>query len=155
MHLPDHPRATSHDIVTVADAQLVEAMRFFAERMKIVVEPTGCLGAAAALNGTVPIAGQRVGIIISGGNVDPTALAGYWLEPTCLHEGHRSSALTIPARCVYKPAHMRAARLRGLVGLTGFNDPFLPADSRGPARLAGRLSTRGRDAWPTPGRPRR
>jgi threonine dehydratase len=58
------------DIVTVTDAQLVETMKFFAERMKMVVEPTGCLGAAAALCGAVPVAGKRVGILISGGNVD-------------------------------------------------------------------------------------
>jgi threonine dehydratase len=45
-------------------------MRFFAERMKIVVEPTGCLAAAAALHGVVPVAGKKVGILISGGNVD-------------------------------------------------------------------------------------
>jgi threonine dehydratase len=70
-------RAEVADIVTVSDALLVETMRFFAERMKIVVEPTGCLAAAAALNGTVPIAGRRVGIVLSGGNVDPAALAGY------------------------------------------------------------------------------
>jgi len=57
-------------IVTVSDAQLVETMKFFAERMKMVVEPTGCLGAAAALCGVVPVAGKRVGIVISGGNVD-------------------------------------------------------------------------------------
>jgi threonine dehydratase len=38
--------------------------------MKMVVEPTGCLGAAAALCGVVPVAGKRVGILISGGNVD-------------------------------------------------------------------------------------
>ena len=58
------------DIVTVSDAMLVESMRFFVERMKMVVEPTGCLSSAAALNGVVPVAGKRVGIIISGGNVD-------------------------------------------------------------------------------------
>jgi threonine dehydratase len=58
------------DIVTVSDAQLVETMKFFAERMKMVVEPTGCLGAAAALCGVVPVAGKRVGVLISGGNVD-------------------------------------------------------------------------------------
>jgi threonine dehydratase len=58
------------DIVTVTDAQLVETMKFFAERMKMVVEPTGCLGAAAALCGVVPVAGKRVGVLISGGNVD-------------------------------------------------------------------------------------
>ncbi|MBD8530412.1 MULTISPECIES: threo-3-hydroxy-L-aspartate ammonia-lyase [unclassified Massilia] len=63
------------DIVTVTDAQLVETMKFFAERMKMVVEPTGCLGAAAALCGVVPVAGKRVGIVISGGNVDLSRFA--------------------------------------------------------------------------------
>jgi threo-3-hydroxy-L-aspartate ammonia-lyase len=58
------------DIVTVSDAELVETMRFFAERMKMVVEPTGALAAAAALTGKLDIAGRRVGIIISGGNTD-------------------------------------------------------------------------------------
>ena len=58
------------EIVTVSDAQLVETMRFFAERMKMIVEPTGCLAAAAVLQGVLPCAGQRVGIVISGGNVD-------------------------------------------------------------------------------------
>ncbi len=57
-------------IVTVSDAQLVSSMRFFAERMKMVVEPTGCLGAAALLEGVVQAPGERVGVIISGGNVD-------------------------------------------------------------------------------------
>jgi len=45
-------------------------MRFFAERMKLVVEPTGCLGFAAARKLKTQLQGQRVGIIISGGNVD-------------------------------------------------------------------------------------
>jgi threonine dehydratase len=58
------------DIVTVSDAQLVETMKFFAERMKMVVEPTGCLAAAAALHGAYPVAGKKVGVLISGGNVD-------------------------------------------------------------------------------------
>jgi threonine dehydratase len=58
------------DVLTVSDAQLVQAMRFFAERMKMVVEPTGCLGFAAACHAGLPLAGQRVGVIISGGNVD-------------------------------------------------------------------------------------
>ncbi len=57
-------------IVTVSDEQLVATMRFFAERMKIVVEPTGCLAAAALLEGVVAAPGQRVGVIVSGGNVD-------------------------------------------------------------------------------------
>jgi threonine dehydratase len=58
------------DIVTVSDAQLVETMKFLAERMKMIVEPTGCLAAAAALQGVHPISGKKVGILISGGNVD-------------------------------------------------------------------------------------
>jgi len=65
------------DIVTVSDAQLVETMKFFAERMKMVVEPTGCLGAAAALHGVLPVQGKKVGILISGGNVDLAAFARF------------------------------------------------------------------------------
>ena len=57
-------------IVTVTDEELAATMRFFAERMKMVVEPTGCLGAAALLHGAVQAPGQRVGVIVSGGNVD-------------------------------------------------------------------------------------
>jgi threonine dehydratase len=58
------------DILTATDAQLVEAMRFFAARMKLVVEPTGCLGLAAARAQKSGLAGLRVGVIVSGGNVD-------------------------------------------------------------------------------------
>jgi threonine dehydratase len=63
------------DILTVTDDQLVEAMRFFATRMKLMVEPTGCLAAAAVLNGLVDIKGKRVGVVISGGNVDLATFA--------------------------------------------------------------------------------
>ena len=70
-------RALAEDILTVTDDMLVEAMRFFVERMKIVVEPTGCLAAAAVLSGVASFPGMRVGIILSGGNVDPTALARF------------------------------------------------------------------------------
>ncbi|QIZ51645.1 threo-3-hydroxy-L-aspartate ammonia-lyase [Dickeya zeae] len=58
------------DILTVSDDELVTAMRFFAERMKMVVEPTGCLGFAAARASQHELRGKRVGIIVSGGNVD-------------------------------------------------------------------------------------
>ena len=78
-HIGEHNfeviRRRVDDIVTVSDAQLVDTMKFFAERMKMVVEPTGCLGAAAALNGIYPVAGKRVGILISGGNVDLSRFA--------------------------------------------------------------------------------
>jgi threonine dehydratase len=59
-----------HDVVTVPDSELVRAMRFVWERMKLVVEPTGVLGLAAALGGRVETRGQRVGVILSGGNVE-------------------------------------------------------------------------------------
>ncbi|HEX2531010.1 MAG TPA: threo-3-hydroxy-L-aspartate ammonia-lyase [Burkholderiaceae bacterium] len=58
------------DIVTVSDDQLRAQMRFFAERMKIIVEPTGCLAAAAVMHRIVDVTGARVGILVSGGNVD-------------------------------------------------------------------------------------
>jgi threonine dehydratase len=62
-------------ILTATDEELVECMRFLAERMKIVVEPTGCLGLAAARSRPADLAGQRVGIILSGGNVDAARFA--------------------------------------------------------------------------------
>lgn len=71
----------AHDILTVPDEKLIFAMQFFAERMKMVVEPTGCLGAAAVLREIVPVRGMRVGVILSGGNVD---LAHY---AACLAQG--------------------------------------------------------------------
>lgn len=58
------------DIYTAQDEQLISAMTFFAERMKMIVEPTGCLGFAAALAHAEAFKGKRIGIIISGGNVD-------------------------------------------------------------------------------------
>jgi threonine dehydratase len=70
-------QALVEDIVTVSDAALIDAMRFFAERMKLVVEPTGCLAAAAAFTGAVPVAGKRVGVILSGGNVDLASFARF------------------------------------------------------------------------------
>jgi threonine dehydratase len=65
-------------IVTVSDAQLVAAMRWMAERLKVVVEPTGALAAAALLQGApgLPdLRGARVGVLVSGGNVDITRFA--------------------------------------------------------------------------------
>lgn len=58
------------DILTATDAELVDCMRFFATRMKLVVEPTGCLSFAAARRMKDELRGKRVGIVISGGNVD-------------------------------------------------------------------------------------
>jgi threonine dehydratase len=66
-------RGLVDEMVTVADADLVDSMRFLWERMKVVVEPTGALGLAAALRERVPIRGKRVGVVLSGGNVDLVA----------------------------------------------------------------------------------
>ena len=73
-HLGQHTfpiiRRDVDDVLTASDAQLVDAMRFFAERMKLVVEPTGCLGFAAAREMAAQLRGKRIGVLISGGNVD-------------------------------------------------------------------------------------
>ncbi|WP_416048674.1 threo-3-hydroxy-L-aspartate ammonia-lyase [Cupriavidus basilensis] len=58
------------DIVTATDDELVDCMRFFASRMKLVVEPTGCLGFAAVRAMKAELQGKRVGVLISGGNID-------------------------------------------------------------------------------------
>ncbi len=63
-------QALVDDVLTVSDQQLVSTMRFFAERMKMVVEPTGCLAAAAALERVLDVRAKRVGVILSGGNID-------------------------------------------------------------------------------------
>jgi len=63
-------RANVDDMITVPDSALVDAMRFVWGRMKMVIEPTGALGVAGALSGKIEIRGKRVGIIVSGGNVD-------------------------------------------------------------------------------------
>jgi threonine dehydratase len=63
-------RANVDDILTASDAELVACMRFAAERMKLVFEPTGCLGFAAARARREQLRGARVGVIVSGGNVD-------------------------------------------------------------------------------------
>lgn len=59
-------------VVTVSDAELGRAMAFLFSRMKLVVEPGGSAAAAALFEGRVPgVAGRRVGVVLSGGNVDP------------------------------------------------------------------------------------
>lgn len=65
------------DILTATDDDLIDCMRFFAERMKLVVEPTGCLGLAAARRMRDGLRGKRIGIVVSGGNIDLARLAGF------------------------------------------------------------------------------
>jgi threonine dehydratase len=62
-------------VVRVPDDALIRAMRLLLTRMKVLVEPTGALAAAAALEGLLPDGVERVGVILSGGNVDPATLA--------------------------------------------------------------------------------
>lgn len=62
------------DVVTVTEESILRAMLFLWERMKLVVEPTGALGLAALMQGALKLPGQRVGIIVSGGNVDLAAM---------------------------------------------------------------------------------
>ena len=73
-HLGAYPfeiiRRDVDDILTVTDPDLIDAMRFFATRMKLLVEPTGCLSLAGARAMKAQLKGLRVGVIISGGNVD-------------------------------------------------------------------------------------
>jgi threo-3-hydroxy-L-aspartate ammonia-lyase len=85
-HLGLHPfaviRQLVDDVVTVSDAKLVEAMRFFANRMKLVVEPTGCLAAAAVLQRKIDARGKRIGVLVSGGNIDPARFAELLPDPS-------------------------------------------------------------------------
>jgi len=66
------------DVITVTDEQVIEMMRFFLERMKIVVEPTGAVAPAAVFHNILRLVGKRVCAIISGGNID-MALLKTWL----------------------------------------------------------------------------
>lgn len=66
---------TAEDVLTVSDEELVETLKFMLFRMKILVEPSGAAGAAAVLFKKIPEDVERVGIILSGGNIDPEALA--------------------------------------------------------------------------------
>ncbi len=66
------------DMITVTESDIVEAMKFLYERMKLVVEPTGAVAAAALLAFPNRFYGKRVGIVISGGNVDLKSLGTFF-----------------------------------------------------------------------------
>jgi threonine dehydratase len=65
----------AEDVLTVSEEEIVETMRFLLFRLKILVEPTGAVAAAAVLFGKLPADIERVGVVLSGGNVDPDLLA--------------------------------------------------------------------------------
>lgn len=66
----------AEDVLLVSDDEIVETMRFVLFRMKILIEPTGAAAVASVLFGKLPGGVRRIGVILSGGNVDPQALAG-------------------------------------------------------------------------------
>jgi len=68
------------EVVAVSDAEIVAAMRFCFERLKVVVEPSGASALAALLAGRVDAAGGRVGVVLSGGNVDPQRFGSLLLD---------------------------------------------------------------------------
>ncbi|MET0646899.1 MAG: threonine/serine dehydratase [Pyrinomonadaceae bacterium] len=74
-------RRNAEDVLTVSEDEIVETMRFLLFRLKILVEPTGAVAAAAALFGKLPKEIESVGVVLSGGNVDPEALARF-VHPT-------------------------------------------------------------------------
>jgi threonine dehydratase len=63
-------------VVTVSDAQILAAMRFLFERLKLAVEPSGACALAALLTGTVKLPGARIGVVLSGANIGAAAFAG-------------------------------------------------------------------------------
>ncbi len=65
------------DILLVSDNELIETLRFILERMKVLVEPSGAAAAAAVRHRKADFAGQRVGVTLSGGNVDLAKLSEY------------------------------------------------------------------------------
>jgi threonine dehydratase len=66
--------ANADDVLTVSDEEIIATMRFMLFRMKLLVEPSGAAAAAAVLNRKVPDSCKRVGVVVSGGNVDPEVL---------------------------------------------------------------------------------
>lgn len=70
-------RRDVEDVLTVSDSQLMDCMRFLAARMKIVVEPTGCLGFAAARERKAHLRGKKIGVLLSGGNIDLERYASF------------------------------------------------------------------------------
>lgn len=65
---------TAEDVLTVSDAEIIETIKFLLFRMKLMVEPSGAAAAAAVLTRKLPSDTKRVGVILSGGNMDPEAL---------------------------------------------------------------------------------
>jgi threo-3-hydroxy-L-aspartate ammonia-lyase len=70
-------QANVKEILLVSDAELIETLTWMLERMKVLVEPSGVAAAAAVRHRKADFSGRRVGVVLSGGNVDLAKLAGY------------------------------------------------------------------------------
>ena len=68
---------TAEDVLTVSDNEIIETIRFFLFRMKLLVEPSGAAAAAAVMTGKLPRDTRRVGVVISGGNIDTDLLSQF------------------------------------------------------------------------------
>src|SRR6266545_7580469 len=73
-------RANADDVLTITEEEIIAAMRFMLFRMKLLVEPSGAAAAAAVLSGKVPDPLKRVGVVLSGGNIDGDMLARLLME---------------------------------------------------------------------------
>ena len=68
---------TAEDVLTVSDEEIIEMIKIFFFRMKMLVEPSGAAAAAAVLAGKLPSDAKRVGVIVSGGNIDAELLSEF------------------------------------------------------------------------------
>ncbi|HEV7798809.1 MAG TPA: pyridoxal-phosphate dependent enzyme [Pyrinomonadaceae bacterium] len=68
---------TAEDVLTVSDEEIIETIKFLLFRMKLLVEPSGAAAAAAVLTGKLPLDIKRIGVIISGGNIDAALLSKF------------------------------------------------------------------------------
>jgi threonine dehydratase len=72
---------TAEDVLTVTDEEIIETIRFFLFRMKLLVEPSGAAAAAAVFFGKLPRDTKRVGVVLSGGNIDAELLSEFLQKP--------------------------------------------------------------------------
>lgn len=72
---------TAEDVLIVTDEEIIETIRFFLFRMKMLVEPSGAAAAAAVLTGKLPRDSKRVGVVLSGGNIDAELLSEFLQKP--------------------------------------------------------------------------
>jgi threo-3-hydroxy-L-aspartate ammonia-lyase len=86
------------DMMTVSDAELIPAMLYLWERMKIVIEPTGALAFAALFHNKLPGNNMRIGVILSGGNVDLRAICAFLSAPSSSSSSSSSPSSSSAAR---------------------------------------------------------